>query len=90
MNRIVIPLDNGCKLIAEQNSDSEYNKELFIGIESDTGIYLQDLAIVRPTYTFEDNTVKFSSDEFNILVFGNENQEDYTEEFTVPLRIDEE
>lgn len=85
MKKIVIPLDNGYKLIAEQNSDSEFNKEIFVGIESDTGVYLQDLVIVRPTYHFENNDVKFDSDKFEMLIFGDEKREDYTESVVVPL-----
>ena len=90
MNKIVIPLDNGCKLVAEQNTDSEFDKEIFVGIETESGSYLQDLAIIRPTYTFENESVKFSSDSFEMLIFGNEKVEDYTNKFTVPLYKDDE
>ena len=90
MNKIVIPLDNGYKLIAEQNIDSEFNKELFVGIETDTGAYHQDLVIVRPTYKFENENVVFDSDKFEMLVFGDEKREDYTNKFTVPLYQEDE
>ena len=90
MNKIVIPLDNGFKFVAEQNTNSEFDKEIFIGIETDTGSYYQDLAIIRPTYAFENYSVKFSSDLFEILVFGDEKREDYTNKFTVPLYKDDD
>ena len=90
MNKISIQLDNGYALIAEQNSDSQFNKELFIGIEDDHGRYIQDLAIIRPTYQFEEEDVKFDSDKFELLIFGNEKEEDYTESFVVPLHKEEE
>ena len=90
MNKIVIPLSNGLRLVAEQNENSEFDKEIFIGIETDTGCYQQDLAIIRPTYTFENDNVKFNSDAFEILVFGDEKQEDSPEKFTVPLYEDNE
>ena len=90
MNKIVIPLDNGFKLIAEQNSDSEFNKEIFIGIENDAGMYYQDLVIVRPAYHFEEDSVKFESDKFELLVFGDENNEDFTDLFSVPLHKENE
>ena len=90
MNRIVIPLDNGYKLVAEQNEDSEFDKEVFVGIETELGVYQQDLAIIRPTYTFENDNIKFSSDKFEILVFGDEKREDYTDKFTVPLCQEDE
>ena len=90
MNKIVIPLDNGYKLIAEQNVNSEFDKELFVGIETDTGAYHQDLAIIRPTYKFKDEEVVFSSDMFEMLIFGDESREDYTNKFTVPLYKEDE
>ena len=39
MNKIVIPLDNGYKLIAEQNT-GEFDKEFYIGIETESGVYI--------------------------------------------------
>lgn len=90
MNKIVIPLANGYKLIAEQNVDSEFDKEIFIGVETETGSYYQDLAIIRPTYTFKDDEVIFGSDKFEMLIFGDEKREDYTEKFTVPLYQDDD
>ena len=89
MNRIVIPLDNGYKLIAEQNT-GEFDKEFYIGVETETGAYIQDLVIVRPTYTFKDESVKFDSDKFEMLVFANSESEDYTNKFVVPLKNDDE
>ena len=86
MDRIVIPLENGYKLIAERNTDSQYDKEIFVGIEAPSGIYWQDLAIVRPSYTLKDNDVIFKPDNFEVLVYGNSDQEDYTEQYSVDLR----
>ena len=90
MNKIVIPLANGFKLTAEQNTDSEFDKEVFIGIETDSGAYYQDLAIIRPTYSFEGENVVFDSDKFEILIFGDANSDDYTDKFTVPLHEEDE
>ena len=90
MNKITIPLSNGYRLIAEQNTDSEFDKEIFVGIETETGSYHQDLCIVRPTYTFEDEQVIFGSDMFEMLIYGNADSEDYTHIFTVPLYKDDE
>ena len=85
MGKIIIPLDNGYKLVAEQNVGSEFDKEIFVGIETETGSYYQDLVVIRPTYTFKNEDVVFNSDAFEMLVFGDANSEDYTEKFTVPL-----
>ena len=87
--RFVIPLSNGYSIVSERNT-GEFNQELYVGIEDSTGAYVQDLVVVRPTYTFKDNNVVFDSDKFEILVFGDADQEDYTEKFTVPLHQDDE
>ena len=89
MQKIVIPLDNGYKLTAERNT-GEFDKEFYIGIETESGAYVQDLVIVRPTYTFKDEAVKFDSDKFELLVFGDSKTEDYTDKFVVPLVEDNE
>ena len=85
MDKIIIPLDNGYRLVAERNVGSEFDKEVFIGIETETGSYWQDLCIVRPTYTFKDDEVKFDSDKFEMLIFGDADMEDFTDKFVVPL-----
>ena len=89
MNKIVIPLGNGYNLVAEQNTDSDFNKEIFIGINKGE-TYFQDLCIVRPTYIFKKNEVLFNDDEFEMLIFGDAGREDYTHKFTVPLYEDNE
>lgn len=90
MNKISIPLENNYNLIVEQNSCSEFDKEIFVGIENDMGSYIQDLAIIRPTYKFENESVKFNSDSFELLIFTDETIDDYTHKFTVNLAKTEE
>lgn len=85
MEKIIIPLNNGFRFIAEQNIDSEFNKEIFVGIETESGSYWQDLCIVRPTYHFKEDNVEFDSDRFEMLIFGDAQREDYTNKFVVPL-----
>jgi len=89
MDKFVIPLSNGYKLISEKNT-GEFDKELYVGIESPDGAYIQDLAVIRPTYKFKENDVIFDADKFEILVFGDAEQEDYTNKFVVPLCKDDE
>ena len=90
MNKIVIPLDNGYKLVAEQNSDSEFEKEIFVGIENPSGVYWQDLAVIRPEYIFKNNHVVFKSNKFELLVYGNSDAEDYTEQYSIGLRREDD
>ena len=89
MDRIVIPLCNNYKLTVEKNT-GEFDKELYISIEDPSGSYVQDLAIVRPTYKLKDNEVEFDGDKFEILVFGDAEKEEYTDKHTIPLRTEDE
>ena len=85
MQRIAIQLANGYKLVAEQNVDESYSKEIFVGITNGEGSWLQDLAIIRPSYEIEDLKVQWKEDQFDVLVFGNEYEEDFTEEYHIGL-----
>ena len=88
MDRFTIPLSNGYKIVSERNT-GEFDKELYVGIEDPSGFYIQDLVIIRPTYSFENNDVIFDADKFEILLFGDADKEDFTDKFVVPLRVDE-
>ena len=44
---------DGWKLLAEVNGDPEY-KEIFIGLESPSGEYRQDIAVIGEEYHYED------------------------------------
>lgn len=85
-NRIEIELPNGYKLAAEQNTDPQYSREIFIGIINPDGLWHQDLAIVRSSYTYDEDEVIWNDRLFNILIFGVENNEDFTEDLSVVLR----
>ena len=85
MDKITIPLEGGYKLVVEQNKDSAFNKELFVYVETETGMCWQELAVVRPAYTLEEDSVKYKNNLFEILVHGNANSDDITDKFVVPL-----
>lgn len=90
-NRVVIDLPNGLKLVAEQNPDSEYGNEIYIGITTSDGTWLQDLAVVRNAYSIDDNlAVHWKPDRFEVLVCADKDDEDYTDKFSIGLRdVDE-
>ena len=87
-NRIEINLGGGLKLVAERNSDSSYDREIFIGLENN-GVWSQDLALVRPEYTYakdehnEYGSILWRNDLFEVLVWGNPNNEDWTNSFQI-------
>ena len=89
MGRFTIPLSNGYKLVSEQNT-GEFDKELYVGIEDPNGAYVQDLVVVRPTYKFEEDNVKFDADKFEVLLWGNADMEDFTDKFVIPLHQDDD
>lgn len=84
--KITIDLPNGFKLVAEQNPDPNFTKEIFLGITDEAGVWYQDLAIVRPKYAYnkQGNPV-WSSDEFDVLVYADKDDEDYTDSFSIGL-----
>lgn len=85
-NKIVIPLPNGYQLVAERNTDPSYDKEIFIGITDGNGVWYQDLAVVRNAYRINDNSkVEWTDGEFDILVYSDKNNEDFTHNFIVGL-----
>ena len=83
-NRIVIPLGNGYRLIAERNV-GDYGREIYIGIADENDRWLQDLALVRNAYTYDGNTVVWDDRKFEVAVWSNPESEDYTDHFEIPL-----
>ena len=83
-----MPLDNGYKLVTERNQGS-YDKEIYVGIESPNGAYIQDLATIRPSYRTNNNDVIFSSNHFEVLVYSDNTIDDYTHKFGIGL-VEEE
>lgn len=83
-NKIVIPLPNGFQLVAERNPDWSFRNEIFIGITDGNGVWQQDLAVVRNAYGYDHdlNTV-WKDGEYEVLVYSDENDEDYTHKFTI-------
>lgn len=84
-NRIVIDL-GFAKLVAEKGIDNKYN-EVYIGIEKD-GVWVQDLAVVRQKYHYKDNPNSdipdvVNEDKFEVLVYADKNDEDYTNRFVI-------
>lgn len=83
--RIEIRLPNGYKLVAEQNSDSQYSREIFVGIETADGAWHQDLAVIRSSYHYDDGEILWDDKRFDVIVYGSEYNENFTEEFTIGL-----
>lgn len=89
-NRVEIGLGNGCKLVAEQNTDPNYSREMFVGIEGPDGAWLQDLAVIRSAYHYKGDVPVWNDKQMEMLVYGDEDSEDFTETFNINLREDKE
>lgn len=84
--KITIPLPNGYSLVATRNADPNYNFEIYVGIVDSDGVWYQDLAIIRNAYSINDNlNVVLKEGEFEVLVYSDKNQEDYTNKFHIGL-----
>lgn len=81
-----IELPNGFKLSAEQNADPNYQNEIFIGIKDNRGVWHQDLAVVR--FGHDGMSLKETADNFEVLVYSDAYDEDYTHRFSVDLYKD--
>ena len=90
-NKIVIPLSNGYQLVAERNTDQNHNREIFIGITDSNGVWWQNLAFVGNAYEItNDFKTKWKDEEFEVLVYGEADDEDYTGRFKIGLYHDSE
>ena len=88
MYAISIDLGNGKKLVADVCPEDSY-KEIFIGVEDTDGNY-QDLAVVREQYTHKGNEVVPIYDCYSVLVWGDEQIDDYTQRIDIKGREDGE
>lgn len=85
-NRIEIELPNGYKLVAEQNGDPEYRREMYVGIVAPNGNWWQDLAVVRSAYRYrEDGRLLWNDDQFEVMVYSDKDSEDFTHYFSIGL-----
>ena len=75
-DRIFIELPNGDRLVAEICPHE--GGQIAVGIMHDD-VWIQDLAVVET----DSKDGKYIEDKYNVYVFGNENEENYTECFSV-------
>ena len=73
-------------LIVEPNVDPTFDKEVSIYLEEkETGTVIQDIAMVRPSYSWENDTPIFDNNNVDVLVYGSVESEDYTDWFKIPV-----
>lgn len=81
---IEIPLSDKLSLFAKTNI-SPFNKEINIYLENDKDI--QDIVTISPTYTIypSTNTIHYDKDTISVKLFEDENNEDFTQDFDIPV-----
>ena len=82
VDSVEVPLPNGCILYAENDMDSDH-PAIYISLKKD-GVCFQDLVAVRAKHHYEDSDTPVIEDgKYEILVFGDAWNEDYTDRFEV-------
>ena len=87
-NKIVIPMGN-YKIVAEKGADPNYN-EIFIWLENQNGVCIQDLVIVGQKYHYGEYCDVVQDKGVLVRVFADENNEDYTHQFDIGIYKEEE
>lgn len=92
-NRLTIQLGNK-KIVAEiyDNNGPEIPPELCVFLEDEDGVIIQDICLVRPHYDINIKTKEFEADNdfVDCLVWGDSDDEDYTDKFVVGIHEWEE
>ncbi len=89
--RIVIPVSNRMNLVAEQNTDPAFEKEILIFVETKDGHCNQMLALVGLDYEIDDNLdINWKEDMADIRQWLDPESEDYTTAETVKINKEEE
>ena len=91
-NRLTIQLGNN-KIVAEiYDNGPDIPPELCVFLEDKDGIIIQDICLVRPHYEINSKTKEFETDNdlVDCLVWGNSDDEDYTDSFVVGIHEWEE
>lgn len=82
--QLIIKLAAGKELVAEvYKADVSYPEELTVYVRDKDGIILQDVCLVRPHCEFDCNGLHIDSEEIDCLVWGDEDNEDYTHKFVI-------
>lgn len=84
-----IPLRKGLKIVVEKGNEP-FDKEVVIYLADSNGDFVQDLARVSPSYYVDDDEIHFSSNPINVRVWSDPNSGDYTFNFPIDIRKNEE
>lgn len=87
--RIEMPIGNGRILTAELSRDRDF-KEIYLGVETDDGQRIQELALVGNTFKIRDTDCSVEQENrARVCVYGDANQKDYTHSFVIDYKKEE-
>ena len=86
--RIVVPLDDGYSIEAEQNGDPGRYREIAVSLIGPDGNAVQDLAIIGEKYRYEGDTVVPLHGQYSVKVWTDPNNENWQTEHLIS-RFDE-
>ena len=87
MDKIKIDLGFAA-LVAEKGVDNNY-REIYLGLEDKNGVWLQDLAIIRQKYHYDEDSNVINEKGINVMVYSDANDEDYTHKFDIDIYEEE-
>lgn len=84
-----IKIDLGfATLVAEKGADNNY-REIYLGLEDKNGVWLQDLAIIRQKYHYDEDSNVINEKGIDVMVYSDANDEDYTNKFDIDIYEEE-
>lgn len=89
--RVSVALPDGHRLVAELSSNRDFPYVLYVGLEDESGSWVQELMRVGNAYTLTagDTDPKYLPGVFDAYVWADPYDEDYTDEFTITEFKDE-
>ena len=89
-NKFKIPIGDNFIVTEAYQADPEFPIEITTYIEDKNGVILQDICLVREHYDYNTGKIVLNKNLVDCLVWGNPNNEDFTDDFTMEIRKDEE
>lgn len=71
-------------MVVEKNPDPSF-KELFVTLEDKNGNLVQDIAVIGQDYSISSSLDIIQKDQIRVLVYGDKDNEDYTDKFVIGL-----
>ena len=75
-------------LVAEKGIDNNY-REIYLSLEDKNGVWLQDLAIVRQQYHYDEELNVVNDRGIDVKIYADSNNEDFTDEFGINIYEEE-